>query len=134
MSKFVLIDHSLISLGGHHFEYDLHLLQAAEAAGFQPVLTTNLDFAERARLPSHWQVLRLFRYPLYYVQGHFALYPDHCPVKSLRRTLLPDLAGASWWTHLRRATPGKFLKAWRRRRRYRPILDDFEQGCADPVS
>ena len=46
MPKFVVIDHSIADLGGHHYGYAAHVLDAAERAGYQPVLATNRRFAQ----------------------------------------------------------------------------------------
>ena len=60
MSKFVLIEHSLKNLGGHYYTYALCVLQAAEAAGYQPVLATHRNFHERHALPRNWDVHAVF--------------------------------------------------------------------------
>ncbi len=41
MSKFVLIDHSIIDSGGHHFEYAIRILNAAQELGYQTELWIN---------------------------------------------------------------------------------------------
>ena len=46
MPKFVVIDHSIADLGGHHYGYAAHVLDAAKRAGYQPVLATNRRFAQ----------------------------------------------------------------------------------------
>jgi len=60
--KFVLIEQSLREVGGHYLEYAREILQAAEAAGYEPVLATHRDFRGADRLPSGWRVLPLFPY------------------------------------------------------------------------
>ena len=47
MSKFVLIDHSLKQIGGHHYEYAIHILTAAHEAGYEPVLAVYRHIARR---------------------------------------------------------------------------------------
>ena len=59
--KFVLVDHSLRRLGGHHYPYACSVLEAAERAGFQPVLATHRAFRERDAVPSGWRLHALFR-------------------------------------------------------------------------
>jgi hypothetical protein len=63
--QFVLIDHSLQNLGGHHYPYAFSVLQAAQRAGWQPVLATHRSFRDQAALPADWQILPTFRYPSY---------------------------------------------------------------------
>ena len=42
--RFVLIDQSIRSLTGHHYEYAVHVLGVAEKAGYRPVLAANRRF------------------------------------------------------------------------------------------
>ncbi len=46
MARFVLIDHSICDLAGHHYQYAVHVLRAAERAGFEPILVTNRKFRQ----------------------------------------------------------------------------------------
>jgi glycosyltransferase involved in cell wall biosynthesis len=46
MPRFVLIDHSLRKIGGHHYEYARHVLKAATGAGYEAVLAAHRDFEE----------------------------------------------------------------------------------------
>jgi hypothetical protein len=39
--RFILIDQSIQHLGGHHYEYAVRVLEAAERAGLEPILVTN---------------------------------------------------------------------------------------------
>ena len=57
----VLIDPSLQAIGGHHFEYALHLLRAAEQAGFEPWLASHRKFRDQAEMPEHWRILPLYQ-------------------------------------------------------------------------
>jgi hypothetical protein len=59
MQRFILVDHSITGLAGHHYEYAVHVLRAAQAAGYQPVLVTNRKFREKG-LP--WEILPLFEF------------------------------------------------------------------------
>ncbi len=61
MPKFIVIEHLMRKVGGHYYSHALEVLHAAEAAGFTPVLAISREFSEMEQLPSHWQVLRLFR-------------------------------------------------------------------------
>ena len=65
MPKFVLIDHSLKNLGGHHYPYAYSVLEAAQHLGWQPILATNRSFAEQSTLPGSWRVHTLFAHASY---------------------------------------------------------------------
>ncbi|MDP6555004.1 MAG: hypothetical protein QGG71_10075 [Pirellulaceae bacterium] len=124
MPHFILIDHLLEDVGGHNFQYSMDVSQAAEAAGYQPVLATRREFAARDHLPKNWLVRPLFRYG--WSQRHLAgvdgkseqpIGPDgrHLPPlprKSSASELLQDL-----------------LDRRRRVDRQRRI-EDFAQACS----
>lgn len=65
MAKFILIDQSLRSVGGHPCDYALHLLRAVEQQGYTPILATHRKFRRKSSLPTHWQVLPCFRHSSY---------------------------------------------------------------------
>jgi glycosyltransferase involved in cell wall biosynthesis len=65
MSKFILIDHSLKGVGGHHYEYAAHVLSAAERAGYAPALATNRRFRPGGDYPRHWPTWPIFRFTTY---------------------------------------------------------------------
>jgi hypothetical protein len=65
MNKFLLIDHSIKRIGGHNYEYALHILSAAEQQGLRPILAANRRFFERKRLPTSWQLFTPFRHTTY---------------------------------------------------------------------
>lgn len=67
MARFVLIDHSLIDFSGHHFEYAQAVLNAASAAGFQPLLGANQQF--RSGTPQPWPVFPVYKYGVWFHQG-----------------------------------------------------------------
>ena len=58
--KFILIDQSISSLSGHHYEYAYHVLKAAQEAGFTPYLATNLRFQDKVPVP--WQIVPAYKY------------------------------------------------------------------------
>jgi hypothetical protein len=60
MPKFVLIDHSLKDIGGHHFSYAREFLAAARRAGFEPVLATHRRFREGGAIAGDCAVLPVF--------------------------------------------------------------------------
>ena len=45
MNNFLVIDHSIKRIGGHNYEYALHILRAAERQGYRPVLAVNRRFS-----------------------------------------------------------------------------------------
>jgi hypothetical protein len=61
MRKFVLIDHSLKDIGGHHFSYAREFVAAARRAGFAPVLASHRGFREGGALADGCTVLPVFR-------------------------------------------------------------------------
>lgn len=65
MPRFFLLDHSLKGIGGHHFDYALHVLGAATRLGFETVVASNRKFRGQAELPSGSRVFPLFRYHTY---------------------------------------------------------------------
>ena len=65
MAKFTILDPSLDSVGGHHFDYDYHTVCAAQQLGYEVVLATNHHFDRRDALPDACRVLRTFRYHTY---------------------------------------------------------------------
>lgn len=65
MSKFILVDHSLKGVGGHHYEYAAHVLSAAERAGYAPVLATHRRFRPGRDYSQYWPTWPIFRYTTY---------------------------------------------------------------------
>lgn len=63
MSKFILIDHSIVDVGGHYYEYAVRVLRAAEAAGYEPLLATNQRLRDVERLP--WRVVPIYQYDFF---------------------------------------------------------------------
>jgi hypothetical protein len=98
MSKFILIDHSLDGIGGHYFEYALHVLKAAERAGFEVVLATNRRFQGSDKLSRYWTIR-----PVYELTTHSRLTFSAEIERPHRRSRTPPLAKlASWWNDRRR--------------------------------
>jgi hypothetical protein len=100
MPKFVLIDPSLQALGGHHFEYALHLLRAAEQVGFEPWLGSHRKFRDRAELPKHWQILPLYQRGTYSKRRILA---DDGSSANPRNRAWAVRWFAEWWNDRRRA-------------------------------
>ena len=65
MAKFLLIDHSLRDAGGHHYDYAVQVLGAAEQAGLDVYLATHREFAGNESLPRPWPTLPLFAHDTY---------------------------------------------------------------------
>jgi glycosyltransferase involved in cell wall biosynthesis len=59
-ARLILIDQSIKGLTGHHLEYALHVLRAAERAGYEPMLATNRRFTQTADLS--FSVFRQYKY------------------------------------------------------------------------
>ena len=60
MRQFVLIDQSIRGLTGHHYEYAVHVLGAAEKAGYQPILATNREFTGQGE--NNWLIVREYEF------------------------------------------------------------------------
>jgi hypothetical protein len=60
VARFVLTDHSICDLAGHHLEYAIHVLRAAERAGFEPILVTNRKFKQANAVS--YRVIPLYRF------------------------------------------------------------------------
>ncbi|MEX2188908.1 MAG: hypothetical protein WD875_19015 [Pirellulales bacterium] len=92
MSRFILIDHSLKGVGGHHYEYAAHVLRAAERAGYEPVLSTHRRFRGGADYPRHWSTWPVFRFTTYSPYTIYRSRPQH-----ERRVATADTAGEVGW-------------------------------------
>jgi hypothetical protein len=107
--KFVLVDHSLRRLGGHHYPYACSVLEAAESAGFRPVLATHRDFRERSAVPAGWRLHPLFRRESYsrYTLDIQALGGDATGRAAGGKAGDPQAGtgqpGAGWWARWREA-------------------------------
>ncbi len=49
--KFILVDQSIAGLAGHHYEYAVHVLRAAEQMGYETHLAANAAFARSSGQP-----------------------------------------------------------------------------------
>lgn len=70
--KFILIDHSLEKVGGHNYEYAVHIGQAAEKSGRDVVLAVHRHFREQEKVPKNWPVYPL--YPFNSFNNRYSLY------------------------------------------------------------
>ena len=121
MAKFILIDHSLRSVGGHHFEYAAGTLQEAEQAGFEVVLATHRDFQQH-ELPDSWQVCPLFQYDVYnkYAIPWNKNHQPRTPTDTATSSTSERPVAAKWYGRLR----DKWISLDRRRR-----LASFRSAC-----
>src|SRR5689334_10242896 len=58
MPQFILIDHSIQDTTGHHYEYAMRVLEAAEQAGYTPVLAANSQFSSKETL--RWRLFPVY--------------------------------------------------------------------------
>jgi glycosyltransferase involved in cell wall biosynthesis len=59
MPQFILIDHSIQDLTGHHYQYAQRVLEAAAQSGYTPILAANIHFKQQEPLP--WRVFPVYR-------------------------------------------------------------------------
>lgn len=123
MPRLYIIDHSLISPGGHHYEYDLHVAAAARRAGWEPVLATNRRFAPHAASLAPWRVIAAFRNDSY----------NRFTVTSGATSLPQDPYRRGAWQRLPLGGRGP-LALWRRWSmllKQRRRLGRFVRGCQE---
>lgn len=65
LARFFFLDQSLKGVGGHHFDYAVHVLRAAKAAGFETFLGAHRRFREQRSLPRDCVVDNVFRHTVY---------------------------------------------------------------------
>lgn len=116
MRKFVLADHSLKNTGGHHYEYALQVLSAAESAGYEVYVATHKDFVRCQRMPNRWKVFPLFCDDTY---SRHCLYFGY-PYRNKGQKTGSDVCRQSVWR--------KFSQLWLRRDRQKR-LHRFTQSC-----
>lgn len=66
-NKFILIDQSIASIAGHHYEYAVHVLEAAQRAGYEPYLATHVRFAKSSH-KSPWKTFPIYRFSFWAAQ------------------------------------------------------------------
>jgi len=59
MKKFIIIDHSLCSLQGHHYECSISVAEAAARAGYQPIILANRALS-RSLLSTEIRIIPVF--------------------------------------------------------------------------
>ena len=88
LPRFVLLDNSLIEVGGHFLKHAVCLLKAAALADLQPVLATNRAFEQREAVPPGWLVYPIFRYTALDPYSSFSAQPEK-GIAAQSRTGLP---------------------------------------------
>ncbi len=124
MPKFVVLDQSLTSVGGHSYELALRVLQAADRLGYAPVLATHRRFTQRNLLPRHWSVLGVFAVDSKRRLSDDPLDMDGMPLESPQGAAyggVVDHLGA----RLMRAVP-----QWWRGRAGRRYIERYSMACA----
>ncbi|MBZ5637128.1 MAG: hypothetical protein LAO51_00070 [Acidobacteriia bacterium] len=120
MPRLYVLDHSLVDLGGHHYEYDLHVLRAAEQAGWEPVLGSHVRCRAREHLPANWAVAPVF---------HFDMYSKHTVLFGRSRLPVNPFLGGAPEDRGGRSSARKRLDAWKVRWRQRRRLRLFARSC-----
>ena len=115
--RFVLVDHSVQRSGGHHLEYAINILHAAEEAGFQPILVTNNRFRDDGSIPREWTVASRYTSTSY----------DFLRVMGRTMPPMPSASARhrrAWFSPLRRLVSGARLECmlWLFRRQTRGVL------------
>ncbi len=59
MKKFIIIDHSLCNLQGHHYECSISVAEAASRQGYKPIIVANKTFP-KSLYPDNIQVISAF--------------------------------------------------------------------------
>ena len=59
MKKFIIIDHSLCNLQGHHYECSISVAEAAARFGYQPIIVANKAFPARL-YPENIKIISAF--------------------------------------------------------------------------
>ena len=115
--RFVLVDHSVQRSGGHHLEYAINILRAAEEAGFQPILVTNNWFRDDGSIPREWTVASRYTSTSY----------DFLRVMGRTMPSMPSASARqrrAWFSPLRRVVNAARLECmlWLFRRQTRGVL------------
>lgn len=66
--KFILVDQSIAGIAGHHYEYAVHVLRAAEKLGYEPHLVSNVAF-ERSPEQPPWKTHHVYQQGFWAAEG-----------------------------------------------------------------
>jgi hypothetical protein len=136
MAKFIMIDHSLYGVGGHHYAYAVNVLRAAEAMGHEIVLISHRNFRPPPDLPESWRVVPTFTCDAY--RG-FSVFSGHEPLRRMA-SLYPEpksLAGRTWdwlqanvnWRNVSRTHRRRVRQRRKFLRLSSEVLDEFARQC-----
>jgi glycosyltransferase involved in cell wall biosynthesis len=136
MAKFIMIDHSLYGVGGHHYAYAVNVLRAAEAMGHEIVLISHRDFRPPPDLPESWRLVPTFTCDAY--RG-FSVFSGHEPLRRMA-SLYPEpksLAGRTWdwlqanvnWRNVSRTHRRRVRQRRKFLRLSSEVLDEFARQC-----
>ena len=115
LPKFVVLDPLLRGVGQHHFEYDVHVLRAAERQGWQPGLAAHRDLAEQSEFAEGWEIHRAFQ-DLY----------DTSDLQKLYRCRRRLAAAARLTSALALAMRCRYrIRRWRHERRYARLTHGY---------
>jgi glycosyltransferase involved in cell wall biosynthesis len=139
MAKFIMLDHSLYGVGGHHYAYAANVLRAAEAMGNEIVLITHTDFRAPADLPPSWRLLPTFTRDAYHGLSVFggtenslrrmtSLYPQP---KKLKGRLWEWLQANFNWRNVSRTHRRQVRQHRKSLRISSEVLDGFVSQCDD---
>ena len=106
--KFVLVDQSIVELGGHHYEYALRVLQAAREDGFDAQLVTNRHLS--TSLSPGFPVLPIYRFgvwdrPLRLGGLVIRSFPPPSWIRIIRRAAFAARQAVAWLASRSRIAP-----------------------------
>lgn len=126
MGRFIVIDHCLSDVDGHHFEYDARVLKAATQAGYDCVLVTNRRFQPPKTPPLASQIIPIFRYSAYHRYAVFngeGLHADGVRLAGVK-WIRPTADASEPWRLVSQYTQS--LRYWWGRRRR---VSSFVRSC-----
>ncbi|MGC4001865.1 MAG: hypothetical protein QM811_01420 [Pirellulales bacterium] len=130
MPRFVLLDHSIKRIGGHHVEYALRVLEEAEKHGYEPVLVTNKRFFERHSFPAHWTIVPVYTNTTY--EGkHFRRSRLKTVEALLAATENPQRTGLGGIVRAVLTAPYRAYKTRRSLKRDRVFIETFARETAN---
>lgn len=90
MARFFFLDQSLKGIGGHHYDYAVHVLRAADQNGIDTILAANRSFRDTGAFPEQCQVHSLFRHTVYNRFTDFSPKRDRRPLFRASSNLTTD--------------------------------------------
>jgi glycosyltransferase involved in cell wall biosynthesis len=137
MAKFIMLDHSLYGVGGHHYAYAANVLRAAEAMGHEIVLIAHAGFRPPADLPTSWRLIPAFTRDAYHgfsvfdgneqsLRSMISLYPQ---AKSLGGRTWDWLQANINWRNVSRTHRRRVRQRRKNLRQTSHVLDQFVREC-----